>query len=328
MPGRFSTFWRATYDRLAWSIARRAVDAVRYQPRHLDLVVACGLNQPEVTLPVARWVARTRATPAVVTALEVPHRLVRAVARQAADRFGPTASALVRWFSGAVAALADGAGAVTVERPLRTRVHPGLLVPHTHAVAVLAADMRGFSRLTGVLGDTQYLSRLIEEYLTALTDVVEQHRGVVFQYTGDGLLALFLPELAGSAGGPMLDRLVNEMSPALHVAFETLYARWRVEWFESARSAAAIGLGLGLSYGRATIGFIGPAGKKQFGVLGDPVNLAALLAAQAHAGVLLVDQASFTRADSPPPAGRVVRIRSSKRRERVPALALRFGAAA
>src|SRR5439155_265482 len=82
-------------------------------------------------------------------------------------------------------------------RRLVARVHPGLLVPHLHVVAVLAVDMRGFSKLTGALEDTQYLAELIEIYLTELTEVVERDRGVVFQYTGDGLLALFLPELAG-----------------------------------------------------------------------------------------------------------------------------------
>src|SRR5205823_13428064 len=107
----------------------------------------------------------------------------------------PTAWAVVRFFAGALAAAAEHAGRRPVERRLVARVHPGLLVPHLHVVAVLAVDMRGFSKLTGALEDTQYLAELIEVYLTELTEVVERDRGVVFQYTGDGLLALFLPEI-------------------------------------------------------------------------------------------------------------------------------------
>src|SRR5207245_1935268 len=98
--------------------------------------------------------------------------------------------------------------------------HTGLLVPHAHDAAVLAVDMRGFSQLTLALDDTPYLAGLLEEYLTALTWVVECHRGVVFQYTGDGLLALFIAELAGGTPGAMLDRLVNEMCPQLHREFD------------------------------------------------------------------------------------------------------------
>jgi class 3 adenylate cyclase len=317
---------RGLLDTLAWSAARGAVDAVRYQPRHLELVLACGASQPEVSRSLARWLADARGRPAVIELSRFPHAVVRAVAARAATWFGPTASALVRWFSGAAAAVADRAGAVTIERPLRARAHPGLLVPHPHAVAVLAADMRGFTRLMRALDDTQYLAALVEEYLTALTGVVERHRGVVFQYTGDGLLALFLPELAGVDDAAMLDRLVYQTGPTLHGIFDGLYERWQSAWRESGRHGAEVGLGLGLSFGRATIGFLGPSGKKQFGVIGEPVNLAAFLCAEARAGTVLIDQASFARAGSAPPPAPVVRLRSKHRRRRIETVCLRYGA--
>src|SRR5438874_917902 len=81
---------------------------------------------------------------------------------------------------------------------------------------VLAVDMRGFSHLTQVLQDTQYLADLIGEYLTEMTEIIEGHRGIVFQYTGDGLLAIFLPELAGSDAAVMLERVVYDVGRALH----------------------------------------------------------------------------------------------------------------
>src|SRR5436190_16072890 len=177
-------------DGLAWRAARTAVDVVRYQPRQLDLLLACGAGQPEMPAPVARFLVDARSWPGVREASEMPHRLVRVVAAEAARWLGPTASAVVRWSSGALAAAADHAGASTLQQPLRARVHPGMLVPHPHQLAVLAIDMRGFSHLTGVLHDTQYLADLIGEYLTEMTAVIERHRGVVFQYTGDGLLAM------------------------------------------------------------------------------------------------------------------------------------------
>jgi class 3 adenylate cyclase len=310
-------------DRLSWRAAVRAVDAVRYRPRHVDLLVACSASQPEVPGPLARWLATARREPIVVRVSGLPHAMVRVAAREAARWFGPLGSVVVRWLSGAAAAAADHAGALTLERPLRARPHPGLLVPHLHAVAVLAVDMRGFSALTRELNDTQYLADLVEEYLTALTGVIESDRGVVFQYTGDGLLALFLPELAGADDGEMLARLVAETSPALQATFTRLYERWREEWRARGRSEVAIGLGVGLSYGRATIGFLGPSGKKQFGVVGEPVNLAAFLCAEARAGTLLVDVDAFRRAGRTAPAGLRLRLRSRKRHQRVEALCVR-----
>ena len=151
----------AVLDGLAWEAARKAVDVVRYQPRQLDFVLACGLDQPEVPLPVTRWLVEARTWPALRHLSTIPHRLVRLVAAEAARWLGPTGSAVVRWSSGAVAAAVDHAGASTLQQPLRARAHPGMLVPHPHQVAVIAVDMRGFSNLTRVLHDTQYLADLI-----------------------------------------------------------------------------------------------------------------------------------------------------------------------
>jgi class 3 adenylate cyclase len=312
-------------DALEWSAARRAVDAVRYQPRQLALVMARAGSQAAMRPPVARWLAETRKLPAVVKAASVPQSAVRIVAAEATRWFGPTASALVRWFSAAVAAAADRFGAVAMQQVLSDRAHPGMLVPHPHAVAVLALDMRGFSHLTRVLQDSQYLADLIGEYLSALTHVVERHRGVVFQYTGDGLLALFLPELAGANDAKMLDQLTRAMSPELHQAFDATYERWQSEWRVRGREGAEIGLGAGLSFGCATIGFMGPAGKKQFGVIGEPVNTAAFLCSQAHPGTVLIDCDSFVRAGGVPPLAKVIRLRSKKRHQRIETFSLRYG---
>jgi class 3 adenylate cyclase len=313
------------WDALVFRAVRGAVDAVRYQPQHMALVLACGARQPEVPEPVVRWWAGVRVRPGFLRVSGVPHAFVRRAAAIAAQWFGPTGSAVVRWFSGATAAVADHAAARPIERSLRARAHPGLLVPHPHEVAVLAVDMRGFSTLTRELHDTQYLSDLIGDYLTALTRVVEGHGGVVFQYTGDGLLAIFLPELAGTAPAILLERLVHEMCPVLHQAFDGLCARWQAEWKQNGRPDVRIGLGVGLCLGPATVGFIGAAGKKQIGVIGEPVNTAAYLCSQARGGTVLIDCGSFARARSEPPPAKVVRLRSKKAHQRIDTVCLAYG---
>jgi class 3 adenylate cyclase len=311
-------------DSLVWSAARGAVDAVRYQPRQFGLAIAFAASQPGVPEPVGRWLAWTRSLPIVATLASLPHTFVRVAAAQASRWFGPGASAGVRWFSGALAAATDRLGADTVQRPFG-RAYPGLLVPHPHDVAVLAVDMRGFSNLTLVLHDSQYLADLIGEYLTVLTRVVERNRGVVFQYTGDGLLALFLPELAGVSRATMLTRMVEVLGPQLHQAFDAMRDRWAAEWRETGREGADVGLGVGLSFGRATIGYLGPSGKKYVGVIGEPINLAAFLCSQATAGTVLVDYDSFGRVGSKPPPAKVVRLRSKKPHQRIEAVSLRYG---
>ena len=324
--GALAAPFRQFWDGFLWWMVRGSVEAVRYRPRHLELVLACGASQPEVPEGLVRWVAEVRTRPAVRQLSGFPHAVVRALAAWAASWFGPTASAVVRWSSGAVAGVADQVGAGTLERPLRARAHPGLLVPHSHVVAVLAVDMRGYSNLTLLLDDTPYLTDLIGDYLSELTKVVESNRGVVFQYTGDGLLALFLPELAGVENSEMFPRLVNEIGAALHQTFDTLRARWQAQWEERGQDGVDVGLGVGLSFGEATIGFIGPLGKKQFGAIGAPVNLAAFLCSEAEPGTVLIDRDSFTRSGATPPEAKLIRLRSKKLRSRVETLRLEYGA--
>jgi class 3 adenylate cyclase len=299
------------WDAFVLAAVRGAVDAVRYQPQHTALVLACGASQPDAPEPLVRWWADLRVQPGFLAFGRVPHAVVRWAAGETARLFGPTGSVLVRWASGVGAAAADRATAQPIERALRGRAHPGLLVPHPHDLVVLAVDMRGFSHLTRQLHDTQYLSDLIGEYLTTLTHVVERRGGIVMQYTGDGLLAVFLPEL-----------LVQDVCPDLHRSFDELHARWRAEWRRGGRPTVAIGLGVGASFGRATIGFLGAAGKKQVGVIGEPVNVAAYLCSQARAGTTLVDCGSFARAGGALPAGRFVRLRSKKPHQRIGAVSL------
>src|SRR4029453_10802679 len=155
--------------------------------------------------------------------------------------------------------------------------------------------------------------------------VVEQHRGVVFQYTGDGLLALFLAELAGLPADTLFDRLVHDTTARLHAEFDALHARWRADWHASGRGVVPIGLGLGLSFGRVTMGFIGASGKKHFGALGEAVNVAALLCGEAEAGPVLGARDSFGRAGLQPLRTRIVRVRSRKLRRRLEAVSIRHG---
>ncbi|MCW5891992.1 MAG: adenylate/guanylate cyclase domain-containing protein [bacterium] len=299
-------------DDLVWAAVRAAVDAVRYSPARLRLLAASAARSRAVPAPAVRWLGEVQARPTVVHLTGLPHAMLRALAEQAGRAFGPTGSALVRYLGGAVAGFVDRVAAAAADGPLRPRAHPGLLVPHPHDVAVLALDMRGFSQLTHALDDTQYLADLLEEYLTVLTATVEQHRGVVFQYTGDGFLALFLPELAGVPPAAMVDRLVHEMCPRLHHAFDALHARWRAEWRAAGRATTPIGLGVGLSFGRVTLGFVGPSGKKQVGAIGEPVNVAAVLCAESAAGAVMVDRDGCRRVGVEPLGARPLRLRSRK----------------
>jgi class 3 adenylate cyclase len=239
--------------------------------------------------------------------------------------FGPGVESWVRWFTGAASGVIDHVGASALD-DLRFQdvLRAGMLKPHPHTVAILFLDMRGFSRLTVALDDTQHLADRIGEYLSEMTRVIERHNGVIFQYMGDGLLALFLPELTREKGHGLLEHLAGPVSRELHAAFHSLEARWREDWEADGRQAPKIGLAVGVTYGSATIGLIGPPGKKFFGVVGPQVNLAAYLCSQAEAGTTLIDEESFVRTGASIPAeSQTIRLRSEKLHQRITTVRIR-----
>ena len=300
---------------LSFALANRAVDAVRYQPRRMLLTGGRSLEAlPGSGAPQAAGRASIRID-----------GWLDEMATATGERLGVGAEAWVRWMTGAAGSMIDTVGASAIdELSSRNALTPGMLQPHLHPVGVLFLDMRGFSKLTVALDDSQYLTEKIEEYLSEMTRVIEKHHGLVFQYTGDGLLALFLPELTQRDGRTLVERLAGAVSDELHKSFSALHASWLAEWKETRRRVPTIGLAVGVTYGSATIGLIGPPGKKYFGTVGPPVNLAAHLCSQAAAGTTLIDEDSFiSTGATPPEASRRFRLKSEKLHQRIATMRIR-----
>ncbi len=309
---RYLSRW---WNDLSFRAARDAVGAVRYEPRRIVLAGGRGLDELKVS----------QAAPTVARIAHGLDAVAERVSVAAGSSLGATAEAWVRWFTGAAGGLIDNVGAAAIDDlPIPGAVSPRMLKPHLHTVGVLVVDMRGFSKLTLALSDPEELTGKIEEYLAELTRVVEEHGGVVFQYTGDGLLALFLPELTRLDGRQLVEHLIGPMSTDLHRSFRGLQERWRNEWQEGGRSIPKIGLGVGVTYGPGTIGMMGPAGRKYFGIVGSPVNQAAFLCSKARAGMTLIDEATLIANGAARPKGsRRIRLKSEKLHQRIATIEVR-----
>jgi adenylate cyclase len=130
-------------------------------------------------------------------------------------------------------------------------------------VTILFCDIRGFSRLSERLGPSVMVGWL-SDVMAALSECVLEHRGVLVDYIGDELMAMWgapeeLPnhaELACSAAMAMLQRL-----PIIN-------ARWQ----DVVHDATEVGIGL--NSGVARVGNTGSSLKFKYGPLGNTVNLA------------------------------------------------------
>jgi adenylate cyclase len=151
----------------------------------------------------------------------------------------------------------------TPELARQLQGHPELLEGRDTEVTILVADIRGFTRLSERLGPAATID-WVRDVLGALSARVLQYEGVIVDYAGDEILAMWgapqdVPDHAERACRAALDMLSD---------LPGLTERWRGvlgETFE---------FGIGVNTGPALVGNIGSASKFKYGALGSTVNIA------------------------------------------------------
>ena len=124
-------------------------------------------------------------------------------------------------------------------------------------VTVLFADIRGFTHYADSATAREAVA-LLNEYFGVVVPVLEAHGGYAYQLLGDGVLAVFgapvaLPEHA--------DHAVAAAAAIVAAVGERFAERCRVS--------------IGVNSGLVIAGTIGGGSRFEFGVIGDPVNVAA-----------------------------------------------------
>jgi adenylate cyclase len=145
-------------------------------------------------------------------------------------------------------------------------------------VTVLFADIRGFSGVSERLS-ARLTCELIREIMEHLTAEIMESAGVVVDYIGDGLMAMW------NAPIEQPDHAVRACRAALAMrdGLPELIRRWE------GRLGRPFGLGIGLNSGLALVGNTGSHKKFKYGPLGHSVNLASRIeGATKHLGVGLL----------------------------------------
>ena len=152
---------------------------------------------------------------------------------------------------------------VSPEVAARVERNPAELAGERRQVSILFSDLRGFTTLSERMPPEQMAERLTE-YFDAMTATIFARRGMVNDFIGDAILAVF--------GAPLDDpehaRHAIESALAMGETLEGLNRRWQAEGLPPLR------MGLGIHTGEVFAGNVGRAGKVKYAVVGDTVNLA------------------------------------------------------
>ncbi len=151
----------------------------------------------------------------------------------------------------------------TPELSRHLAMYPDLLEGRDTEVSILFCDLRGFSRISerlGPAGTFEWIGGVMDE----LSKCVRRHGGVLVDYVGDELIAMW------GAPEEQADHAVRACRAALDMleCLPTLQERWLPLTKEP------MDLGIGVNSGTARVGNIGSEHKFKYGPLGNTVNLA------------------------------------------------------
>jgi len=130
-------------------------------------------------------------------------------------------------------------------------------------VTILLSDLRGFTRVSTGL-PAEAVVEMLNDYFSALVEVIFQHDGTVDKFMGDAILAVF--------GSPEIDP--DHAMKAVKAAIGMQEATATVNARRKAAGLPYCELGIGLHTGEVLHGFIGAEERLEYTVIGDTVNRA------------------------------------------------------
>lgn len=140
----------------------------------------------------------------------------------------------------------------------RLLAESGRMDPQEAKATVLLCDIEDFTRLTDSLGPHRVVE-FLNAYFAVAGEIVERHHGVITQFQGDAVLAVF--------NLPLVDP--DHSANALRASIELVRAA-----DERKFSGVCVRNRVGISTGRVVAGAVGSHGRLSYTVHGTAVNLA------------------------------------------------------
>jgi adenylate cyclase len=139
-------------------------------------------------------------------------------------------------------------------------------------VTVLFTDLKGFSTISEKMQPAQ-LYVWLNGYLGAMAQVIQDHGGVLKQFTGDGILALFGVPVPHTTREQQAGDAAAAVKAAL--AMGTRLVDLRREWQEA--GLPPVSMRAGIYTGEVAAGSVGSDDRFEYAVIGDVVNTASRL---------------------------------------------------
>lgn len=149
-------------------------------------------------------------------------------------------------------------------------------------IAVLFVDIRGFTTMSESLEPEQVVE-ILNRYLSLTTKAIFDNDGTLDKFVGDATMAVF--------NAPF--DLDDYIFKAVCAAYDIAAGADEIEAEMMERFGKTVGFGVGVNCGPAVVGNIGCEVRMDYTAIGDTVNTAARLEANAKRGQILISDAVY-----------------------------------
>lgn len=164
-----------------------------------------------------------------------------------------------------------------IAKELLASNHTQVLGGEERVVTVLFCDLEGYSGLSEKM-PPGHIVEMLNKYLSAMTDIVNQHQGCVIEFIGDAVFAVFgapryIPDHAEQAV-----RCAINMNKRLLDLNKELDESGITRFWKN-NNKADLRIRIGIHTGRVIAGNLGSNARMKYAVIGDTVNVASRLEA-------------------------------------------------
>lgn len=151
-------------------------------------------------------------------------------------------------------------------------------------ITLMMSDLRGFTALTANMAPEQVIS-FLNRYLAKMVEILLDHRGVIDEIIGDGILAFF--------GAP--EPLEDHPARAVACAVMMQAAMDEINALNEADGLAHLEMGVAVHTGRVVVGNIGSERRSKYGAVGSHVNFTGRMESYAVGGQVLISEETYRR---------------------------------
>lgn len=148
---------------------------------------------------------------------------------------------------------------------------------------ILFQDIRGFTSMSEQLPPEEVVA-ILNEYFTAMVDVIFKYEGTLDKYIGDAIMAVFGTPVAHTDAPLRAVKTAIELQKTLNV----LNNKWEKEG-----KNRRLSVGCGIATGPVVAGSIGSEKRLEYTVIGDTVNLASRIEGLTKGGQILICENTY-----------------------------------